>query len=290
MFFVLSSGRSGSKTIAHTLDGFTNCDCFHEPEPSLVVEGPQYYYGELAGQAVADILQQRIPPKDHRIYGESNLFLSLVMPVLNETFPECKFIWLLRDGRETVSSMFDRGWFDLSAKRVMPIYHASRLAGDKTGDYTESEWRNLSRFAKCCWIWLKYNLIIEEALRDIPTQRRMVVRLDTLKSSLPQIQRFLGLRGRRRVRVQKHNTAFQPVRHWEEWTIEQRDTFERMCGEKMDGWFSEWRDGAGTWMPIQGEEPDAWPSDSLVRRLLRSSKKRAKRLVNFCKAARHETN
>ena len=38
MFFVLSSGRSGSGMSAYVLDQYRNCVCLHHPKPELVVE------------------------------------------------------------------------------------------------------------------------------------------------------------------------------------------------------------------------------------------------------------
>src|SRR5699024_4907360 len=34
-----------------------------------------------------------------------------MVPVLKELFPEAKFVHLIRDGRDTVRSMFARNWF-----------------------------------------------------------------------------------------------------------------------------------------------------------------------------------
>ncbi|MBI4707246.1 MAG: hypothetical protein HY761_04910 [Candidatus Omnitrophica bacterium] len=257
MFFVLSSGRSGSRTIATALNSFSNCTCFHHPEPELVIEATQYYYGEYPEEQVAEVLRStRVKKSINKIYGEVNLQLSLLVPVIEKVFPSAKYIWLIRDGRDVVASMYYRGWFDPDDPKVPEEWKKGRLQGDRTGDFPLQEWEQMNRFEKCCWLWKKYNLVIETHIHSLDSGRWMKVRLDRLKTTMPQIAKFLDLRGERKVLVEKLNIAYQPVRYWEGWDEEMRKSFELICGADMDRWFPEWRTDKGVWRKIDTEQPD----------------------------------
>ncbi|MBI4707354.1 MAG: sulfotransferase domain-containing protein [Candidatus Omnitrophica bacterium] len=257
MFFVLSSGRSGSKTITYALDGYNNCECYHHPNPGLTVEATQYYYGEYPEEKIAELLcTTRSGDSRDKIYGEVNLQLSLLIPVLEKVFPGCKYIWLLRDGRDVIASMFYRQWYNPDDIKVPDEWKKGRLQGDRTGDFSPAEWGAMSRFDKCCWLWKKYNLIIESQMQKLDKERWMRVKLDQLKAMMPEIAQFLGLKDDRKVLVERHNRAYQPVVYWEDWDADMRNSFEAICGELMERWFPAWRDKDGTWQKIKPEVPD----------------------------------
>jgi len=256
MFFVLSSGRSGSQSCAEAFNDYSNCCCKHHPQPELVLEAAEYYLGRRDEEEIAGILRETRPmTSDQVVYGEVNLQLSLIAPVLNNVFPDCRFIWLLRDGRDVVASMFHRGWYDPEIDPVRrPLWHQARLRGDETGDFTTADWEELSRFGRCCWLWRKYNDIIEAFLATIDRTRWKQVRLDRLKAALPELSQFLGLKGAGRVK--KLNTAKQPVVYWHDWNAADRQLFNDLCGGAMDQWFPEWRSARGEWQEIAYCSPD----------------------------------
>ena len=283
MFFVLSSGRSGSKTIASALDQFSNCVCLHHPQPELVLEATEVFYGDRPAAEVERVLREtRQPTVDCKIYGEVNLQHTLLVPSLRRVFPDARYIWLLRDGRDAVASMYYRGWYDPDESRVAEVWHRARLAGDRTGDFSAHEWQSLARFEKCCWIWKKYNLIIEERVAEMPRDIWRKVYLESLKSSLDELAAFLGLEKPSNLLVEKTNVALQPVVAWHDWTPQQRGQFESQCGEVMDRWYPAWRDSRGNWQQIESEKPDRPPLVERTRRLAQKFGKRVKhRLSRF---------
>lgn len=285
MFFVVSSGRCGSRTIAETFGQFENCVCLHHPQPELVIEATEYFYGTRPRDEIIKVLRAtRFPSVNGKVYGEANLQLSLLIAVLNELYPGSQFIWLIRDGRDAVASMYYRGWYDPSAPRIPERWQRGRLQGDRTGDFSSSEWAALDRFGRCCWIWKKYNLVIESELAAVERSRWMKVRLDRLKASLEELSGFLGLQRPRRVLVERHNVAFQRVVTWESWTVREREQFEKHCGAEMDRWFPEWRAADGAWHSIEAEIPDR-PGPLLVaKRWLSSCWKRLRRRLGRIKS------
>ena len=281
MFFVLSSGRSGSKTIATVLNQFRDCVCLHHPQPELVLEATEFYYGDLAADGIAHVLRTtRLPMIDGKIYGEVNLQHSLLFPVIREVFPKSQFVWLIRDGRDAVDSMYCRGWYDRSATSVPAVWHQARLSGVRTGDFSEEQWNGLTRFEKCCWIWRKYNEIIQDHLSRTPDELWRQVYLNALKSSVPSLAEFLGLHeAPNRIVVEKTNMARQPLVGWKSWSDEQRHQFENMCASAMDRWHPDWRDRNGMWRTIEHETPDVPPLWSRGWRMARQLASKASRRV-----------
>ncbi len=280
MFFVLSSGRSGSRTASEVFSQYENCLCLHHPRPELVVEATQYYYGNDDGREIARILREtRQPVVDGKIYGEVNLQLTLLVPILREVFPHAKYIWLMRDGREVVASMYYRGWYDRSQTRVPEYWHDARLQADQTGDISSDEWNRHTRFEKCCWLWTKYNLIIEGELAATDPGPWRQVKLEEMKVQLPAIESFLGLHKTKPILVRKRNVALQPVVSWHEWDTDQRQSFERICGEAMDKWYPTWRDRQGQWAVVASEAPDTIPWSETVWNKFKAAVRRTRRVI-----------
>jgi len=267
MYFVLSTGRAGSRTIATALNQIPGTVCLHHPQPELAAEATAYHLGEYPAAELAQTLREtRRATVDGQVYGEVNLQHTLLFPILREVFPEAQYIWLIRDGRDSVASMYYRGWYDEVYPRQGIMWRRARLHGDRTGNFSAEQWRGLTRFEKCCWCWSKYNRLIEERLAELDATMQTKVRLDRLTSAMPRLQAFLGLSGSGKVVVEQLNTARQPVSYWTRWTPAQRESFERLCGEDMDRWFPEWLSPSGIWRDLAAE-PVHRPGriESLVR-------------------------
>lgn len=256
MYFVLSTGRAGSRTIATALNQIPGTECLHHPKPELAAEATAFYTGtgETSAEELAQILRDtRHPTVDGKVYGEVNLQHTLLFPILRDVFPQAQYIWLIRDGRDSVASMYYRGWYDEVYPRQGIMWRRARLHGDRTGDFSSAEWESLTRFEKCCWCWSKYNRLIEEQLSGLDETMQTKVRLDRLTSSIPRLQAFLGLSQQGKVVVEQLNTARQPVSYWTRWTKAQRASFERFCGQEMDLWFPEWLSPSGIWRDLAAE-------------------------------------
>lgn len=252
MLFVLSTGRSGSRTISNVLSQSPDMVCTHEPLPRLIEECARYRYGELEAETLADLLQESRPSQiDGRRYGESANRLSPAAPVLAATFPEAQFIWLIRDGREFVASGMQRGWY---ADAKDTPWERWRLRGDRLGEIADDEWSAWSPFEKVCWLWRRTNEMIRDDLEALGPERFRRVRLEDLEDQIDDVAEFLGIRrvdwaiGRLNARsaegrvgepsVNKVAVRLDPS----DWTDEQHETFARQCGELMDQTYSGWRE------------------------------------------------
>jgi hypothetical protein len=177
MFFVVSTGRSGTKTMAKTLSGLPGCTCRHEPAPELILESSALRYGEFDVERLKRILiKTRSPVVEGNVYGESNQTLSLIIPILAQAFPDAKFVWLVRNGLDVVASTVGRQWYTGHSANhdryddCPPLERAwidGRIQGDRCHDVPEAQWEEMNPFARCCWYWSYINRTIDQDLQAL---------------------------------------------------------------------------------------------------------------------------
>lgn len=259
MFFVVCAGRSGSQTIARFLAQSPDCFVLHEPEPVFVKEATLYQYGLISHEMMkAIVLCTRPPFIKGKIYGESNHKLATLIPVLADAFPEARFIWLVRDGRDVVASTFyAREWYKAVDEIVnRPSNYPTalkewtwyRLRGDLTGDMSTAQWEALTRFEKNCWLWRRTNEIIREHLYRLPQERWRLVRLEELRHRVRDVCEFLEITPPP-AEAGKHNVSPVEPTRWPQWPPFRREAFEKWAGSEMDRLYPGWRDVAGNWHP-----------------------------------------
>ena len=128
MYFVLSTGRAGSRTIATALNQLPGTVCRHHPKPELAAEATAFHLGEYSRDELAETLKETRPETvDGKVYGEVALQHTLLFPVLRDVFPQAQYIWLIRDGRDSVASMYYRGWYDETYPRQGLMWRQARL-------------------------------------------------------------------------------------------------------------------------------------------------------------------
>ncbi len=253
IFFVVTTGRSGSQAIAHTLSQHPQIECEHEPHPELIRLSTEYAHGEKSADAVrAELIKvysRRVYPRNKWV-GESDQKYWNLIPFLAELMPKSKFIWLIRDGRSTVASMCAWGWYSGVAEErisdgsdLRAMWTAYRENGWRCGSVSEEQWKLMSVFAKTCWYWNYVNCRIEEELRRLPKERWEFVRLEELPKECPRMLQLLNVKYVP-LSVSVHNEARRPVKKWDAWDLQERQIFEHGCALGMDRWYHDWRGGA----------------------------------------------
>ncbi len=180
------------------------------------------------------------------IYAECNLQFSGLIDIIPLVFPNSKTAFIIRDGRDWVSSWFN-GYFTPFGKRD-PLYYlaASRPNSDMfPGDPFFGHWKHLSQFQQICWVWRFH---IEYALKTIKKNPHSIVvkyedlfsgdkKYDSMNDLLKHLTCFPNkfqaeykypeeLSGKR-----FHESRTNNFPKWENWSPPRVQEFQQICGD-----------------------------------------------------------
>lgn len=241
MVFIVTTGRSGSTSIADTLNNHPNIDAKHEPRGQLIRLSTQYARGEIDTNNLRSRLKEIF--LDCSVYDanlcriESDQKMFNLIPHLADLLPNSKFIWLTRSGVDVVASTYGRGWYATNAgghKANVPWYwNEFRITGVDAGEISASQWDRMSTFAKCCWYWSYVNRTIEKALSELPDERWRGFKLETLNDELQALGSFVGesLEG---ISLGHSNKAWHSVHSKSSWSDEEKSEFAYYCNDLME--------------------------------------------------------
>jgi hypothetical protein len=255
--FVIGAGRSGTATLAQWLSAVPGGRVAHEHEPPLLAEVSDFYAGRLGRAELVAILRTTRSTTalgGARLSGEANHRLSVLLPLLAEAFPAARIVWLVRDGRQAVASMWHRKWYHPREAEERPpavgrwVEH--RLRGDATGDLSAEAWAALDAFGRCCWYWSYTHRAIERDLACVQLPS-LKLRIEDLDAQQDELAAFLGITGLLPRAVPRANSATGgPFLSWREWSPRQRAVFRRECGAVMDRHYPGWEAGM-SWTAAQ---------------------------------------
>jgi Sulfotransferase family len=155
--------------------------------------------GEEARRVLAETHVAAVRYSEQPHWGDSSNKLSWLIPDLAALLPEAKFVHLARDGRKVASSYFhklaaecydDRSTATLLA-HVRDPAHVPAPPPEKKywwplprpDDPAAPQFDKFDQFARIVWHWAEINRVILAALNEIPSERRMFVRLEDLRST-----------------------------------------------------------------------------------------------------------
>ncbi len=269
MFFVLGCARSGTTSLCRILDTASNAKCLMEPIPNMNVESRQHLEGVLENPL--ECLLNTIPErafetiKNHKLYGEKNNALFAFIEELYKLF-NCKFIFIIRDGRSVVQSMHnwhnelfgnfyrecrEKGNLSPAAEKVLselPLEDdTSNYSRPRPGpdDPCHDKWANMTRHEMLSWYWSFVNNYTLDKLSNIPTENQIIVDYSNPAScDIQAVFDFLGLEGFDRDTVEcmlgkkinslcERTGETQKRRDWREWTEHEILTFQEIAGATM---------------------------------------------------------
>jgi len=283
---VTSLGRTGTKFFSVLFkDIIPHCDSFHEPDIvqtfgtqdhispfiqrvkdagvynmvflkllgkwSLISISDARLRGELSKQQAAnEVLRQRagfVNSKTGSVYVETNAGYYGLIDVLNGVYENHRLVFIVRDGREWVSS--EMNVKELYAKKGLRklLSHKMPAAAQFPGDPLSTSWQTISRFEKLCWAWAKLNEYALSTISKNPQARlfhfeeifRAETRYQTLNelvsfaTSMPGIEHQLigSTVGRLEQKIHQSSNEFPA---WEKWSVDQKRHFEKICGPLME--------------------------------------------------------
>lgn len=268
-FFILSCARSGSTSLARILNEAHNGICLVEPDPKLNRESRLLWEGRLPNpeKLIESAIIPRIEAAQLRnlIYGEKNLTLTPFISCLYKRL-NCRFVFLIRDGREVVRSLMD--WHHLmfgniyrealpSARLrpgVLQILGANPVHLDDAdfsrprplrGTAAYDNWEHFTREEMCAWYWSVVNERIRAELLSLPAEAWYQVDYSSIsEDKILETAGFLELEGldRRRIRHmldQRINSVSERAGiktsypAFPSWSRDAQNTFQTIAGSTM---------------------------------------------------------
>lgn len=221
--FCQNSGNCGSTYIAHLLQQNGIERAFHEKTPDLLQVGLDHYEQPLSRNRLVRLLRYT----RYNVFFEANNRLFSLTKELAAAFPGARFIHLHRDASESVRSSMSKKNLD------QYISSNTRFRGTLAGP------RQANAFTRSCHHWANMNRRIHEDLKWVRDAGHEVVLLrfeDLVQGHIKPLEGSL-----RRVLPHKkcHAVNVRPVgaqgrfRGYSDWTVEQKQVFDRVCGPVM---------------------------------------------------------
>jgi hypothetical protein len=170
--FIVGTGRIGTKFMADFLSkNFLAVYGIHEPSRKIKIASNKRICGALGTQRMEKILKRYKEKTINRIlkktkssvYVESNSWIIGSVDLLEKVFPSLYIIHIVRDPATYIPSHLNRinaTFIGGSLRKIIPFW---LLRGDKAGDYTKGQWKELSHEERMAWYWFKANKLIEDS-------------------------------------------------------------------------------------------------------------------------------
>lgn len=241
--FVLSTGRTGTETLARLLALSPHVDAYHEPSPQLLYERQQAFFEVYTRphKYLAIFRAARRVALTHsvlrgKVYAETSARLTFFAPVIAEAMPNAQFIFIHRHPAEVVRSGMRRNWYN---GHPADIYRIS----PQPGTLEAASWPEWSQFQKICWYWKAYNRFALDFLRSHGRDRVFVLPFAAIRSTdlriFGSLFRFIGVSQLPDGEVASVlSTRFnEQVKgdfpHHSEWSREQRVMLTEICEPEM---------------------------------------------------------
>lgn len=204
VFFVVSSGRSGTAMLHKALSASEDVEVHHE----YMVHTVQPLAARRYMRLVDSVQVKRIIAKTHvaAVYyserghwGDSSNKLSWIIPELADLFPHAKFVHLVRDGRKVASSYFHKLGAECYDDRSTGLLRAyiddpSRILAPPpekkywwpqpvAGMPFAEEFHRFDQFQRIVWHWCEINRVILQSLSRLDSRRWRTIRLEDLRQT-----------------------------------------------------------------------------------------------------------
>jgi hypothetical protein len=244
--FIVYVGECRSKLIANFFNKFNTVYSTDNPKPDFYDLSKAYSTGEIEKKKV---VQEFLSNKAYILalvnsfkvehYVETNETIFSILPIISEIIPNSKFIFIVRDGRDTVTDAINDNIYTLKD----PLNRITAL--DYPDDSYFNTWHIMSQFEQACWWWKKTNNIIFDDVKE--RKDTLMVKYEDIMhkkhygTHIRKICQFIGYPSNNKVLKvwdkmlaeydkQKPTGDFP---HWKDWTNEQKEQFEKFAGEHM---------------------------------------------------------
>jgi hypothetical protein len=243
---VLSTGRTGTKALAHRLNAsYSEVCALHEPPPSrfgLRRASNRFLCGKIDRAKLVSLLYRCRSPlptaPNQRIYFESNPHLVGFLDAFADVFPHFQVLHVVRDPRTYIRSALNWGVFGgLKARfaRYLPYW----LPKPELIQPGVAPWRSMSDVEKLAWHWQLINRHLERGKTLFPDHYRMVKFEDLFArdgSGLTDLAQWIDLAPNANLAGDDEKVnASAPgnALPWKDWSEEDRRATLRHCAPLM---------------------------------------------------------
>ena len=187
--FVLGSPRSGTTYLGTLMGAIPGASYFFEP-PMLKYYSRLVYEGEASTARtrrlyswVFRVLRLTAPGRGRRVI-EKNPNHTWIAEKLLEVFPDARFVMIVRDGRDTALSLFEKPWHradSMGSGRREPggyeygPYPHFYIEPDRRDEYATTD--DLTR---CAWVWRRHTEEVVRLQEALPAGSWHVLRYEDL--------------------------------------------------------------------------------------------------------------
>src|SRR6056297_386467 len=259
IFFIIGFSRSGTTAVAKILNTASNASVFVEQPPKMCIDSGMRYEGNLPEpkEFILKSKEKQIQDvqKQGMIYGDKNMNYLYFVKEMRELWP-CKFVFLVRDGREVVRSAMN--WDKKHPGRNYNRYedHPEATITQPEEDFWDfgrirplknnqifSRWKSMDLFEKFAWSWNEYNKILIEHVKKLDQEEFIILDMSNVcVENIFQTFEFLNLNGYMKSKVSEmmkskinttHAEESQKFQHWSDWDEKMNRKFECYASEMM---------------------------------------------------------
>ncbi|MBH49958.1 MAG: hypothetical protein CMG69_04305 [Candidatus Marinimicrobia bacterium] len=186
--FVLSTGRCGTKFLSKLFKIINAGLVYHEPYPKLTYASKFIYDNmdkDLTSRKSAFISSRFELIKDsflkNKRYIETNPNITFFADAINELFPNCRFIHLIRHPGDFVRSGIRRKYYqnhDYDDGRIIPL------------NIKTSNWESYSQIKKIGWLWNETNQLVENWKGSFHPEKIITVKSEELFNDLSEFEKI----------------------------------------------------------------------------------------------------
>jgi len=233
IFFILATGRSGTKFLSLLLNKSPGAYIVHEPVRwDFRAYKAAFYDDKKAYKYIQEFrkkeIYDRARKREINIYGEVNSVLRRHCNALKKSFPNAKIFHLIRDGRDVVRSSMSRGTMTdnhPSTKKIHPTQKSP----------WKDKWNNMTQFEKICWYWDVENRYLNKNIKKTLQFEKLISSYKYFKEHLldPLELKISKETWQKEVNSPKNITNKYTTPHWTEWEKGKMDVFNEICGDTM---------------------------------------------------------
>lgn len=243
--FILSTSRTGTKTLAEGLAGGDILSPHQPPFSRLLTIASNYYLHGWLPKRVLEWLVSRL--REPQIFGADCRYYIQVYPldylpakIISQKYSNVSIIHIVRDPRTFVRSYLN--WVhtrfkSFVANKFVLGWHPS---GFFTGEITWPTWCQMDEFQRICWHWTYKNALLEHLFEG--DERYIRIRFEDLffgegPEALRSTLSFVGIPYRDEftamLRQSKNISRKTYFPRWEEWEPERQQQLLGICSAQM---------------------------------------------------------